>query len=180
MKRVFLIGYMGAGKTTLGRKLAEALQFSFVDLDLFIEERFHRSVSSLFSERGENWFRETERRLLREAADFDRVVIATGGGTPCFFDNMDYMKKQGTTVYLEADAETLARRLAAIKYTRPLLSGKSEEELLSFVEKSLTERCPVYEQAELIVPTGKMDTSESVRQAERKLVDDVLRFNRAE
>lgn len=170
MERIFLVGYMGAGKTTLGRKLAQALRFSFVDLDVFIEERFHRTVSALFSERGEAWFRETERRLLHEVGDFDRVVIATGGGTPCFFDNADYMSRQGITVYLRAEPDTLVRRLFSVKHSRPLLRNKDEEELSVFVRHTLAERRHAYERADLVVDTGEMNTPESIRRAENLLI----------
>ena len=91
MERIFLIGYMGAGKTTVGRKLAKELDLSFIDLDLYIEGRYHRSIRQLFTERGEEGFRDIERRLLHEVAAFEDVLVSTGGGTPCFFDNMAFM-----------------------------------------------------------------------------------------
>ena len=95
MKRIFLIGYMGSGKTTLGKAFARAMQLQFIDLDWYIEERFHKTVQELFAERGENGFREIERNMLHEVGDFEDVLIAAGGGTPCFFDNMDYMNSVG-------------------------------------------------------------------------------------
>ena len=110
MIRVFLIGYMGAGKTTLGKAFARALGLTFVDLDWYLEERFHKTVRQLFTERGEEGFRELERRMLHEAAEFENVVISVGGGTPCFFDNMEYMNEVGETVFLDVDIQVLFRR----------------------------------------------------------------------
>ena len=103
MIRIFLLGYMGAGKTTLGKAFARAMGLTFVDLDWYIEERFHKTVGQIFRERGENGFREVEKRMLHEVGDFENVVISVGGGTPCFFDNMDYMNEIGKAVFLDVD-----------------------------------------------------------------------------
>lgn len=92
MVRIFLTGYMGAGKTTLGKAFARQMNIPFVDLDWYIEERFHKTVGELFTERGETGFRELERNMLHEVAEFENVVISTGGGAPCFFDNMDFIE----------------------------------------------------------------------------------------
>ena len=101
MTRIFLIGYMGAGKTTLGKAFARALGLTFVDLDWYVEERFHKTVRQIFEERGEDGFRDLEKRMLHEASEFEDVVISVGGGTPCFFDNMEYMNAAGETVFLD-------------------------------------------------------------------------------
>ena len=101
MVRIFLTGYMGAGKTTLGKAFARKMNVPFVDLDWYIEERFHKTVGELFTERGETGFRELERNMLHEVAEFENVVISTGGGAPCFFDNMEFMNRVGKTVFLE-------------------------------------------------------------------------------
>ena len=93
MIRIFLTGYMGAGKTTLGKAFAREMNVPFIDLDWYIEERFHKSIRELFTERGEASFRELERNMLHEVGEFEDVVVSTGGGTPCFFDNMEYMKR---------------------------------------------------------------------------------------
>ena len=100
MQNIFLIGYMGVGKTTIGKQIAQGLGREFVDMDLFIENRYHKAVSGIFAEKGEDFFREIEHRILQEVAQFENTVIATGGGTPCFFDNMDLMNRTGITVYL--------------------------------------------------------------------------------
>ena len=145
MIRVYLIGYMGAGKTTLGKAFARSLGLSFIDLDWYIEERFHKTVQQLFAERSEEGFRELERRMLHEVSEFEDVVISTGGGTPCFFDNMEYMNKQGTTVFLRVDPKVLFRRLRVAKQQRPLLAQKSDEELMDFINAALEKRMPYSE-----------------------------------
>ena len=94
MTRIILIGFMGAGKTTIGRQLALALGLQFYDLDWYIEMRYHKKVSDIFAEEGEEHFRDLERRMLHEVAEFEDVVISCGGGTPCFGDNMQYMNQQ--------------------------------------------------------------------------------------
>lgn len=102
MTRILIIGYMGAGKTTLGKVLAKDLGLQFYDLDWYIEGRMHKTVAQIFAERGEEGFRTIERNMLHEVAEFEDVVISCGGGTPCFYDNMQYMNAQGDTVYLKA------------------------------------------------------------------------------
>ena len=150
MIRIFLTGYMGAGKTTLGKAFARELGLTFIDLDWYIEERFHRSISDLFHERGEDGFRQLERNMLHEAGEFDEfedVVISTGGGTPCFFDNMEYMNRQGQTVFLDVPVEVLFRRLRVATQQRPILQGKTDEELRIFIERALDGRRSFYGQA---------------------------------
>ena len=147
MIRVFLIGYMGAGKTTLGKAFARAMGLTFVDLDWYIEERFHKTVRQLFVERGEDGFRELERRMLHEAAEFEDVVISTGGGTPCFFDNMDYMNAQGITVFLEASTDVIYTRLTIARVQRPLVKGKTTDELHRYITEMLELRKPFYTRA---------------------------------
>lgn len=148
MKRIYLIGYMGSGKTTLGRAFARAMQMQFVDLDWYIEERFHRTIQQLFTEKGESGFREIEQSMLHEVGEFENVVVATGGGTPCFFDNMDYMKRTGDTVFLEVSSDVLFRRLKMDRANRPLLHGKTDDELMDTVLHGVENRLPFYSQAE--------------------------------
>lgn len=127
MTRIFLIGYMGAGKTTLGRALAKELDIQFIDLDSYIEERLCKSVSQIFAENGEEGFRDIERRMLHEVGDFENVVISTGGGTPCFFDNIEYMNRQGATVFLDVPVERLFIRLKIARKKRPLIMEKNDD-----------------------------------------------------
>lgn len=163
MERIFLIGYMGAGKTTVGRKLAKELDLSFIDLDLYIEGRYHRSIRQLFAERGEEGFRDIERRLLHEVAAFEDVLVSTGGGTPCFFDNMEFMNEAGTTIYLKVSVDELANRLEVCKQTRPVLQNRSGEELKSFVQESLDSRRPFYDQAKVIFDAEQMMTEADIQ-----------------
>ncbi|MDR1371780.1 MAG: shikimate kinase [Dysgonamonadaceae bacterium] len=151
MKPIFFTGYMASGKTTVGQHLAARLGLQFIDMDLFIENRYRKTVSEIFEERGESGFREIERRALQEVAYFENVVISTGGGLPCFFDNMEVMNATGLTVYLKTSAAELANRLATAYQKRPLIKGKSSEELKEFVKNSLQQRQPFYEKAAIII-----------------------------
>ena len=144
MTRIFLIGYMGAGKTTLGKAFSRELGLTFIDLDWYIEERFHKTVQQLFSERGEQGFRELEQKMLHEVAEFEDVVISAGGGTPCFFDNMDYMNQAGTTVFLNTSPLVIVDRLKRQRADRPLLAMYSDDELEFFVREHLESRLSFY------------------------------------
>lgn len=157
MTRIFLTGYMGAGKTTLGKALARQLHVPFVDLDWYIEERFHKTVGELFTERGEAGFRELERTMLHEVGEFEEVVISTGGGAPCFFDNMEYMNRVGKTVFLNVHPDMLFRRLRIAKQQRPILQGKEDDELRAFIEQALEKRAPFYTQAQYIFNADHLD-----------------------
>jgi shikimate kinase len=147
MKRIFLIGYMGSGKTTTGKRLSKKYGLDFIDLDHYIESRHFKTVSQLFQEKGEDGFREIERELLREVADFENIIISTGGGTACFFDNMELMNQKGETVYLKASAADLSEYLSTASKDRPLLAQKSGEELSDFISEMLQKREPFYSQA---------------------------------
>lgn len=156
MKRIFLIGYMGAGKTTVGKDLAARMGLSFVDLDGYIEGRYCKTVRQLFAEKGEEAFREIERKMLREVAMFEDVLISTGGGTPCFYDNMEFMKGAGTTVYLKVSVGQLAKRLELCKHSRPVLQGRSGDDLQCFIAESLRKREPFYSQAAVVFEAETM------------------------
>ena len=170
MKRVFLIGYMGSGKTTLGKAYSAATGLQFVDLDWYIEERMHKSISDLFAERGEDGFRLLEQKMLHEAGEFENVLIACGGGTPCFFDNMEFMNASGTTVYLKVSVEELAKRLELCKHTRPVLKGRSGEELRAFIAESLEKRNPFYTKASITFDAEKMLTESDVHDISNALM----------
>lgn len=159
MIRIILIGYMGAGKTTLGKRLSKELGLPFFDLDWYIENRFCKTVSELFAQRGEEGFRKIEQSMLHEVAEFEDVIISAGGGTPCFFDNMEYMNRQADTVYLKASAEVLARHLKMGKQKRPLLAGKTDEELAEFINESLRQREPYYTQAKYTFDVTLLNSS---------------------
>ena len=154
---------MGSGKTTVGRQLALALGRTFYDLDWYIEMRYHRSVPQLFEERGEEGFREIERNMLHEAAEFEDIVLSCGGGTPCFFDNMDYICSVSESVYLKATPEVLTQHLKMRRVERPLLNGKSEEELFDFVRTSLKEREPYYLKAKHVIDVTLLDNYDKLQ-----------------
>ena len=169
MVRIFLTGYMGAGKTTLGKAFARKLNVPFIDLDWYIEERFHKTVGELFTERGEAGFRELERNMLHEVAEFENVVISTGGGAPCFFDNMEFMNETGSTVYLKVSVEELAKRLEICKSTRPVLKGRSGDELVAFIAESLEKRTPHYMKASIVFDAEVMLTETDVHEISEAL-----------
>ena len=152
MKRIFLIGYMGSGKTSMGIKLAENLGLTFVDMDHHIEEKYHKTVSQIFEESGQDAFRKMEQNCLHEVAEFENCVIATGGGAPCFFDNMEFMNTHGLTVYLNLSAEQLATRLELSRAgKRPLIANKQGDELRQFIGEGLSAREAFYKQAKVSV-----------------------------
>jgi len=136
---------MGCGKTTTGKRLSEKYNLGFIDLDYYIEQRYLKTISQLFQEKGENEFRKIEQALLKEVAEVENVIIATGGGAACFFDNIELMNQKGETVYIKASAAELASYLSSpLAKKRPLLSGKNDDELLDFITKSLEKREPFY------------------------------------
>ena len=163
MRRIILVGYMGSGKTTVGKALSKETGMMFYDLDWYIESRMRKSVSQIFAERGEEGFRKIEYNMLHEVAEFEDVIISCGGGTPCFFDNMDYLNQQGDVIYLKATPEVLAQHLKMRKVERPLLNGKSEEELLDFIRTSLKEREPYYLKAEHVIDVTLLDNYDKLQ-----------------
>lgn len=169
MIRIFLTGYMGAGKTTLGKAFARELKVSFIDLDWYIEERFHKSIPQLFAERGEDGFRELERSMLHEAGEFEDVIISTGGGTPCFFDNMEYMNRQGQTVFLDVDTDVLFRRLRVATQQRPILQGKTDDELRAFIGEALERRMPHYAQARYRFDGSRLESRSQITESVARL-----------
>ena len=169
MKSIVLIGYMGSGKTTVGRQLALALGRTFYDLDWYIEMRYHRSVAQLFAERGEDGFRELERNMLHEAAEFEDIVLSCGGGTPCFFDNMEYMNQAGETVFLDVNTKVLFRRLKVAKQQRPLLANKNDEELMAFIQEALQSRLPFYTRAKHTFNGEKLEDRRQIQQSVERL-----------
>ncbi len=162
MKRIFLVGYMGSGKTTLGRAFAKATGLSFIDLDWYIEERSHHTIAQLFSEEGEEGFRLLERRILHEVAEFEDVVVACGGGTPCYSDNMDFMNEAGTTVFLDASQDALYRRLRIASAGRPLLKGKSDSELQDFIKAGVQSRMCWYGKARLRIDASRLESRSQI------------------
>jgi len=150
--KVFLIGYMASGKTTIGEKLAKELNFKFLDLDQFIESQEKKTISAIFNDGGEALFRGVEMKYLKESILMSgNYVVSTGGGTPCFYDNMKDMNENGLTIHLEMDAKSITYRLLNFRGDRPIVNGIGEEELLEFVEQQMEERRYFYSEAKLNV-----------------------------
>ena len=163
MIRVILIGFMGAGKTTVGKALGKALGVTFYDLDWYIESRMRKTVKQIFDEQGEEGFRKMEHNMLHEVAEFENVVISCGGGTPCFYDNMDYLNQQGDTVYLKASPEVLYKHLKMAKGVRPLLLNKTPEEVQVYIREELSRREQFYSKAKHILDIDVMDSLDKVQ-----------------
>ncbi len=163
MKRIIIIGYMGSGKTTVGHALSQELGLPFYDLDWYIETRMHCTVKQIFDEKGEEGFRKIEHNLLHEVAEFEDVIISCGGGTPCFFDNIDYINRQGETVYLKCTTDVLYKHLKMGKTVRPLLLNKTPDEVKTFIEAQLKQREPFYAKAKHIVDVSLMDNKEKIK-----------------
>lgn len=175
MRSIALIGYMCVGKTTVGRALAKTLGLSFYDLDWYIEERFHTTVPDIFRDKGEAAFRDLERRMLHEVAEFENIVLSCGGGTPCYFDNMDYLNTVSDTVYLRASASTILRHLSMSRGKRPLLENKDPEELAAFVESQLREREPFYLKANTVIDISPLETRDKVKNLNTKIISKLKR-----
>ena len=162
MQSITLIGYMCVGKTTIGKALAKELGLVFYDLDWYIEERFHTKVAKIFAEEGEARFRDLERRMLHEVAEVENIVLSCGGGTPCHFDNIDYLNTVSQTCYLQASPETILQHLSMSRGERPLLRGKTPDELRTFVTAQLAERRPFYEKARHTIGVDVLDSFDKI------------------
>ena len=151
MNNIYLVGFMGCGKSTIGRRLAAAGGYNFVDLDQRVCDLAGMTIPEIFASQGEEAFREWERKALEEVAQMERVVVATGGGAPCFGDNMDFLLRHGKAVYLKMTPRALQQRLLHARAVRPKIVGKGPEELLAYIEELLTEREPYYGKAGVVV-----------------------------
>ena len=147
---IFLIGFMGCGKSTLGKKLALNIEYDFIDLDIYIQDQESKSINEIFKN-GEDYFRKIERVYLQSAMETKNTVIAVGGGTPCYFDNMQLMKENGLTIYIDMHPTELISRLRLSKKNRPLIASLQDYELSNFVFKNLNERKEYYNKAHKIV-----------------------------
>ncbi|MCK9422440.1 MAG: shikimate kinase [Bacteroidales bacterium] len=156
--RIYLIGYMASGKSNLGRLLSEELRFRFIDLDSMFEERYKVTILDFFERYGEELFRKIEQKLLYETAGYDNTVIATGGGTPCFFDNMEFINTSGTSIYLRWEIPELTERLRHIRKKRPILKTIDPENLENTVSNHLKQRSVYYERAHVTVDGANLNT----------------------
>ena len=158
--KVYLLGFMGSGKSTVGRLLADQMKLDFIDFDRYIEQETGKTIAELFDSGGEDKFRELEHLHLKKILSKDNVVIALGGGTPCFHDNMNLIQANGKSVYLKVDAEILLKRLIKGKAKRPLIRDLNETELKHFIEDRLAKRISYYSKADFTLQVGKMETKE--------------------
>lgn len=149
--KIYLVGYMYCGKSTYGRRLAAERGMDFLDLDRAFEERYHYTVPRFFATFGEEAFRQLESRLLRSTVDLDNVVVATGGGTPCYRDNMDFILAHGTAVYLRMDVDQLVARALGSRNPRPLMQGIGPDQLHARIEAQLKEREVFYRKANIVL-----------------------------
>lgn len=152
---IFIVGYMGCGKSSLGKPLSGLMNYKFIDLDSYIEMKCGMKIPDIFAQYGESSFRKEEQRYLIELCENENdCIISTGGGTPCYEDNMDIMNRYGITIYINLEKNILISRLLSSQKKRPLLDSLNEEQLREFVEKSLSSREPFYNKANINI-TGR-------------------------
>ncbi|MBR8702609.1 shikimate kinase [Porphyromonas levii] len=172
MKPIFLIGFTAVGKSTVGRKLAAKLGLPFVDTDVYIARKYHSSISDMMACCGVDKFRKREKVILLELAQYQDVVIATGGGMAANDDNIQTMKLRGTVIYLQASTEALSSRLFSVKESRPLVADLDEEGVKGYVAATLPMRSPYYEQAHHTIQVEHLDTPED----EDRVVEEILKL----
>ncbi|HVV04747.1 MAG TPA: shikimate kinase [Puia sp.] len=162
--KIFLIGFMGSGKTHWGKLMSSKLQLPFRDLDSLIVEKEQRSVSDIFAAEGEEYFRYKEMEMLEElVGKEENFILSCGGGTPCFFNNIEFMKKSGKVVWLNTSVEVLKERLLKERMSRPLIREVNDEELKRFIIRKLSERKMYYEQADIMVNEESITLDELIR-----------------
>ncbi len=155
--KIFLIGFMGSGKSYLGKRWADANKLPFYDLDALIEEDERMTVDKIFEIYGEDYFREKEAAVLRNTDKFTDAIIACGGGTPCYFDNMHWMNKNGVTVFLNETEDNIYNHIQKDKKVRPLILGQDQKDLLSFIATKLKDRFPFYEQSQTTLHSHQLN-----------------------
>jgi shikimate kinase len=161
--RIFLLGFMGSGKSTLGKQLAKKLEYDYADQDEWIEKKTGMTVSEYFARMGEDSFRLMENKALKELVLIDNIVISTGGGAPCFHDNITFMNKHGVTIYLKLKPEVLQSRLRYSHDSRPLIRGKTDSELLEYIHTKLSEREPYYLKAKHVIESLDLKSDDLVQ-----------------
>ena len=169
--RIFLIGFMGSGKTSNGKRLAKKLGLDFYDTDILFEKKYHIGVKDFFQKYDEELFRKLEAEVLHSTFNYNDALISTGGGTPCFFDNMEQINKYGMSVYMKLHPHSLAHRLYHSKKRRPLIPNTDLEHCKSFVEETLIKREKFYEKAQIIVHSEDLkinNLADTIREAIEK------------
>jgi shikimate kinase len=162
--KIYLIGFMGSGKTHWGKQLSAKLGLPFYDLDTVIVEKEHRTVADIFEESGEEYFRYQEKEMLEAiVAEMESFILSCGGGTPCFFNNIEFMKKNGKVIWLNTSVDILKQRLLKERKTRPLISEVNDEELRRYIVKKLSERRMYYQQADVTVMEENTNLEELIQ-----------------
>ncbi|ABG60466.1 shikimate kinase [Cytophaga hutchinsonii] len=166
---IYLIGLPGSGKSTIGKTLAQKLKYTFFDMDDAICAQEKKTIEEIFADKGENYFRELEHSILHDTFELKNAIISTGGGVPCYFDNITEMKKHGLTIFINPSADELANRLVGQGgQNRPMLKGKTHKQVLDFIETKYRERAPYYEQAKLIFSTNKLNAEELLKHLKKE------------
>lgn len=168
MSYIFLVGFMGVGKTTLAKKLASKLGYTWLDTDQEIEKRVGMKVSEIFEVRGEAYFRALEKQFVDELIPNQNIIIATGGGLPCFNENMTKLNELGISIYLERTPKELFSRVKQATNSRPLIANKSDEELLEYIETTMEKRREIYLQSDLI--------ADRFSQTPEKLIEMIMNY----
>ncbi len=168
MEKIILLGYMGAGKTLLGKTLAESLNIRFINSDSEIELNTGMSIGQIFEQYGEDYFRNLEQEYLKNFDPQESFVLATGGGTPCYNDQMTVLNALGTTVYLQCSNETLYSRLKNEREHRPLIAGLSDDELREAIEYRMIQRERIYQKAQIILPENEHNVDALIRHLHQK------------
>jgi shikimate kinase len=163
LNRIYIVGYMGAGKTTTARRLAQRMGWEVVDTDALFEEKYKISVNDFFNKYDEPLYRKLESEVLKATESLEHVVISTGGGTACYFDNMEWMNQHGLTVFMRISPQAAVDRVIHSRHKRPLAEGKSEEELTEFVNQHYASRMPFYEQAQITVKSEDFDLEDAIK-----------------
>ena len=161
---------MGSGKTTIGKQLARKLAYTFVDSDSYIESKENKTIAQIFELHGEEHFRLLEKKYLHELCESDNCVISTGGGLPCFFDNMDFINNKGLSIYLQLPPAALVSRLSNSKKDRPLIKDKTDEEMLGFITEALNKREVFYNKAILNVSGLSLNVAELLELVEQNVI----------
>lgn len=173
--RIFLLGFMGSGKSSLGKKLAKQLAFNFIDLDVMIERKAGLTINEIFENSGEEKFRDLEHECLKDSLNFDNVVIATGGGTPCFYDNMEMINNNGISLYIKLSTYALISRLFDNKAKRPLLKqAENKQEFQKFIYDLFATREKYYLQAQMIVEGDKIKVNEIIEMLKNNETDGII------
>ncbi len=167
--KIYIIGYMGSGKSSVGKLLAQKLHLDFIDFDSYIEKEEGKTVAEIFDADGEDKFREMEHKYLKKLLSKDHVVISLGGGTPCFHNNIELINKSGTSVYLKMGVETLVKRLFKAMKKRPLIRGLNETELKYFIEANLEKRRAIYEKAHFSINASPLSADEVAEEIKKKI-----------